>query len=179
MSRQSKFLSLVLRHQPERIGLTLDKNGWVKVNELMTAMQNDYPGFSLIDLDSIVETNDKKRFEFDVTGERIRACQGHSINVDLGLTRIVPPFTLYHGTAQRNLTSILETGIEKRSRTHVHLSETIETAESVGRRYGVPIVLTVRARAMHTDGHQFFQSTNGVWLTDAVPAKYLVAHVGS
>lgn len=169
----SKFLSLVLRHKPEEIGLTLDENGWAKVSDLLGAAAKAGRSFSQTDLIEVVENNDKKRFAFDPTGNYIRASQGHSINVDLEFNAQIPPSHLYHGTAERNIASIMETGLNKMQRHHVHLSADIETAETVGRRYGKPVVFRVDTAAMITEGFEFFLSANGVWLVDRVPAKFL------
>lgn len=173
MKTHSKFLSLVLRHCPEEIGLKLDKAGWVRVDELVKATQSRFHDFTFERLDAIVAQNDKRRFEYDVTGELIRACQGHSVPVELGLETSEPPFTLYHGTAEANIPSIIKTGLNKGKRHAVHLSEDDIVAKKVGGRHGKPVVLAVTARLMHFDGFKFSRSTNGVWLTDHVPARYL------
>jgi putative RNA 2'-phosphotransferase len=167
----SKYLSKHLRHQPERIGLTLDPAGWVEIDTLITAAAEH--GFRLTreELDHVVATNDKRRFAIE--GTRIRASQGHSIDVDLGLPPATPPSYLYHGTVAGALDSIRETGLRPMSRHAVHLSADRETATRVGARRGRPVVLAVDAGAMHRDGHVFHVSANGVWLTDAVPPCYL------
>ncbi len=171
--RASKFLSLVLRHRPEHVGITLDSAGWVAVDELLAAAQRT--GFPLdrATLDRVVAENDKRRFAFSADRARIRASQGHSVGVDLGLEAQAPPDVLFHGTAARFLESIRSEGLKPGSRTHVHLSADEETARTVGRRHGSPVVLRVDAGAMHRDGHQFLCSENGVWLARAVPAVYL------
>lgn len=171
--RISKFLSLILRHQPESIGLKLDENGWADVEELRAKSAKKRVHFSLKELDEVVETNNKKRFAFNEDKTRIRASQGHSIDIDLALESIQPPDFLYHGTAEANISSILEKGIEKRTRQHVHLSADKETATKVGMRHGKPVILTIRTGKMHEDGFAFYKSANGVWLTDFVEAKYI------
>ncbi|WP_419494358.1 RNA 2'-phosphotransferase [Chryseobacterium bernardetii] len=171
--RISKFLSLILRHQPETIGLKLDENGWADVEELRERSAKKKVYFSLEELDEVVETNNKKRFAFNEDKTKIRASQGHSINIDLALEALQPPDFLYHGTAEANISSILEKGIEKRNRQHVHLSADKETATKVGMRHGKPIILTIRTGKMYEDGIAFFQSANGVWLTEFVDPKYI------
>ncbi len=171
--RASKFLSLVLRHRPEHIGIALDPAGWVAVDELLAAAR--HTGFPLdrATLERVVAENDKRRFAFSADRTRIRASQGHSVDVDLGLAPQAPPDVLFHGTAARFLESIRREGLKPGSRTHVHLSTDEETARTVGQRHGSPVVLRVEAGAMHRDGHEFFRSENGVWLTQAVPARFL------
>jgi putative RNA 2'-phosphotransferase len=169
----SKFLSLVLRHQPQRIGLVPDAAGWVAVAELLEKAARAGRAITRAQLDEVVATNDKKRFALSDDGMRIRASQGHSIAVDLELPVRVPPDALFHGTASRWIASILRTGLDRRTRHHVHLTESLHTARTVGSRYGVPVILRVDARAMAADGHEFRCSDNGVWLVDAVPVKYL------
>jgi len=170
----SKFLSLVLRHQPEIINLNLDENGWADVEELQEKCADNNILFTLDELDEMVETNDKKRFIFNENKTKIRANQGHSIAVDLALKPQQPPEFLYHGTAQMNVESILEKGIEKRSRQHVHLSSDKETATKVGMRHGKPVILTIMTRKMHEDGILFYLSENKVWLTDFVDPQYIL-----
>lgn len=169
----SKFLSLILRHQPETINLTLDVNGWANVDELREKCSKHKIDFTLEELDEVVETNDKKRFIFNEDKTKIRANQGHSIDIDLALKPQQPPEFLYHGTAQINVNSILEKGIEKRNRQHVHLSIDKDTATKVGMRHGKPIILTIRTGKMFEDGILFYLSENRVWLTDFVDAKYI------
>ena len=171
----SKFMSLVLRHKPEEIGLQLDENGWVNVEELIEKINAKGIKTTLEIINTIVETNDKKRFAFNEDKTMIRANQGHSIEVELNLTEQVPPEVLYHGTATRFLESILKTGLQKQSRQHVHLSATIETAKTVGSRHGKPVILTVDTKSMHEAGIKFFVSANNVWLTDAVPVQYITS----
>lgn len=171
--RISKFLSLILRHQPDIIGLKLDENGWADVEELRAKSAKKGRNFSLEELDEVVETNNKKRFAFNEDKTKIRASQGHSIDINLALEAIQPPDFLYHGTAEANISSILEKGIEKRTRQHVHLSADKETAAKVGMRHGKPIILTIRTGKMHEEGIAFYQSANGVWLTEFVDPKYI------
>ncbi|MDR0230066.1 MAG: RNA 2'-phosphotransferase [Flavobacteriaceae bacterium] len=168
-----KFISLILRHEPSKIGLVLDTNGWANVEELIQKCGKHRVVFSRKELDEIVATNNKSRYSFDETGTKIRANQGHSIDVDLELQAIVPPEYLYHGTADRFLGAIKVEGIRKMSRQHVHLSQDKETAVTVGSRHGKVIVLTILTGQMHKDGVLFYQSANGVWLTDFVDKKYI------
>ena len=171
--RVSKYLAKYLRHALHELGLTLQPGGWVPVDDLLAAAgKNGFP-ITYDELVECVETNDKQRFAFDVSGELIRANQGHSVEVDLQLEQREPPETLYHGTVERFLTSILESGLVRGKRHHVHLSKDVETARKVGSRRGKPIILTVDAGRMHRDGHTFYLSANGVWLTDTVPPDYL------
>ncbi|WP_053751699.1 RNA 2'-phosphotransferase [Streptomyces sp. MMG1533] len=167
----SKYLSKHLRHQPERIGLILDDAGWVEIDTLIAAAAAHGFRFTREELDHVVESNDKRRFAID--GTRIRASQGHSIDVDLGLTPATPPAYLYHGTVARSLDAIRAEGLRPMNRHDVHLSSDRETATRVGARRGSPVVLSVDAGAMHRDGHVFHVSANGVWLTKAVPPRYL------
>ena len=171
--RVSKYLSKYLRHAPQELGLTLRPGGWVPVDDLLGAARRHGFPIGHDELIEVVETNDKRRFAFDETGEMIRVNQGHSAPVDLQLEEREPPETLYHGTVERFLTSILAGGLDKGMRHHVHLSKDVETARKVGARRGLPVILTVDAGRMHRDGHRFFLSENGVWLTDAVPPTYL------
>ncbi|MFI6933571.1 RNA 2'-phosphotransferase [Streptomyces sp. NPDC050287] len=167
----SKYLSKHLRHQPERIGLTLDEGGWVEIDTLIAAAAAHSFRFTRAELDHVVAANDKRRFAID--GTRIRASQGHSIDVDLGLAPATPPPYLYHGTVARFLDAIRTQGLRPMNRHDVHLSSDRETAARVGARRGRPLVLSVDAGAMHGDGHIFHVSANGVWLTKAVPPQYL------
>jgi putative RNA 2'-phosphotransferase len=169
----SKFLSLVLRHSPERIGLTLEHGGWASVPELIR-LAND-AGHQLMEqlLHRVVAENDKQRFALTSDGAWIRANQGHSIQVDLGLDPLEPPESLYHGTATRNVDSIRRKGLLPGRRQHVHLSPDERTAVQVGRRHGTPVVLLVDAGSLHRAGAEFFRSSNGVWLTSYVPAAFI------
>jgi len=171
--RLSRFLSLILRHNPGKINLTLDAQGWADVDELLTRMNAKGKRINFTTLEEVVATNNKKRFAFNADRTRIRANQGHSIAIDPGLTAVEPPNLLYHGTATRFVESILETGLEKRNRLHVHLSKNLATALSVGSRHGKPYIFEVRAGEMAREGYAFFESENGVWLTDHVPFRYL------
>lgn len=171
----SKYLSKHLRHQPERIGLTLDENGWVPVEELLHAAARHGFAFFRAELDHVVAANDKRRFtiESGVQGDRIRANQGHTVAVDLDLPPAEPPAYLYHGTVARVMDAIRAEGLRPMTRHHVHLSPDRETATRVGARRGRPLVLTVDAEAMNRAGHVFRVSANGVWLADAVPPEFL------
>ncbi|MER5522446.1 RNA 2'-phosphotransferase [Streptomyces sp. NPDC002763] len=167
----SKYLSKHLRHQPERIGLTLDEAGWVEIDTLLAAAATHGFPVTREELDHVVAANDKQRFAIE--GTRIRASQGHSIDVELGLPPATPPPYLYHGTVARYLDAIRTAGLRPMSRHDVHLSADRETAARVGARRGRPVVLSVDAGAMHRAGHVFHVSANGVWLTKAVPPEYL------
>jgi putative RNA 2'-phosphotransferase len=176
--RISKFLSLVLRHQPETIGIELDQNGWADVDALIEKTNGHGIKLDMGTLKYVVATNSKKRFAFNDAFDKIRASQGHSIYVELGYVSQVPPEFLYHGTGEKSVEPIRRSGIEKRSRQHVHLSKDVETAIKVGQRHGKPFVFKVRAGQMHDDKFEFFLSDNGVWLTDSVPARYLEQNDG-
>ncbi|WP_031080158.1 RNA 2'-phosphotransferase [Streptomyces sp. NRRL WC-3549] len=169
--RVSTYLSRHLRHQPERIGITLDAHGWVPVDELLEACARHGFTVSRAELDHVVAANDKQRFTVD--GDRTRAAQGHTVTVDLGLPPAEPPEYLFHGTVGRVLDAIRAEGLRPMRRHHVHLSPDRETATRVGARRGVPVVLSVHAGAMHRAGHSFQVSANGVWLTDSVPPRFL------
>ena len=169
----SKFLAKHLRHAPDALGLTLQSGGWLPVDDLLAASARIGFAISYDELIECVETNDKKRFSFDDTGDLIRANQGHSVEVDLHLEEKIPPEMLYHGTVERFLPSILAEGLKKGKRHHVHLSADIQTARKVGARRGKPVILQIQSGRMHADGFKFFVSVNGVWLTDAVGAEYL------
>lgn len=167
----SKYLSRHLRHQPERIGITLDEHGWVEVDTLLRAAAAHGLRFTRAELDHVVAVDDKQRFT--VEGARIRANQGHTVEVDLGLPAAEPPAYLYHGTVARSLDAIRAEGLRPMNRHHVHLSADRGTATRVGARRGRPVVLSVDAGAMHGAGHVFQVSANGVWLTDRVPPEFL------
>ncbi len=169
----SKYLSKHLRHQPERLGLTLAPGGWVPVDELMSACANHQFPLTRAELDEVVARNEKQRFSFDVTGELIRANQGHSVEVDLQLEPVIPPAILYHGTAEKFVDPILREGLRKMSRHHVHLSKDMETARNVGSRHGRPVIFQVDAQRMYADGTSFYCSANGVWLVESVAPDYL------
>ncbi|MFD3791747.1 RNA 2'-phosphotransferase [Streptomyces cyaneofuscatus] len=168
----SKYLSKHLRHEPERIGITLDDNGWVGVETLLGAVAQHGFAITRAELDHVVAANDKRRFTVD--GDRIRANQGHTVTVDLDLPPAEPPAYLYHGTVARALDAIRAEGLRPMARHHVHLSPDRETATRVGARRGRPLVLTVDAGAMHRAGHVLRVSANGVWLADAVPPQFLL-----
>ncbi|WP_282783191.1 RNA 2'-phosphotransferase [Nocardia sp. CC201C] len=169
----SKRLSNWLRHRPEAIGLDLDAAGWVPVAALLRQAAVHGKGFTRAQLDLVVEQNSKRRFEFDASGTRIRARQGHSVPVDLGYAPAAPPARLYYGTARSNLPLIRSQGLLPMRRHAVHLSADPATARTVGTRHGSPAVLTVAAADMHRDGHEFFVTGNGVWLVAEVPSRYL------
>ncbi len=169
----SKYLSKHLRHTPERIGLTLESGGWVEINRLLEACQQDQFSLSLAELEAVVANNDKKRFSFNETRTKMRANQGHSIPIELQLVPVQPPSILYHGTHQNAVESILKNGLLKQSRHHVHLSRDIPTAIQVGQRRGKAVVIAVDAQKMSVEGYTFYCADNGVWLVDAVPAEYL------
>jgi putative RNA 2'-phosphotransferase len=172
--KTSKFLSLVLRHKPELIGITLDSAGWVPVSELLRACQAHGKSLTLAELHEVVASNDKQRFSLSEDEQMIRANQGHSISIELGYKPALPPDILYHGTVEKFLPSIKVGGLKKGDRHHVHLSTDFETARRVGHRRGKPIILKVEAGRMHRNGHEFFRSENGVWLTEHVPTEYLI-----
>lgn len=171
--KKSKWLSKHLRHAPQRIGLTLENGGWVSVAALLDAAKRAHFALSRAQLEEIVAQNDKKRFAFDETGEKIRASQGHSVEVDLELAPQTPPTILYHGTGAQWAATIEEQGLQKMRRHHVHLSRDVETAQKVGARHGKPFVFIVDAAQMHADGLEFWVSDNGVWLAEEVAARYL------
>jgi putative RNA 2'-phosphotransferase len=169
----SRFLSYVLRHKPAAIGLTMAKDGWVDVEELLLKMNQNGKSITLATLRTIVQQDDKQRYSFNEDQTRIRANQGHSIEIDLKLEPLQPPEYLYHGTTGRNLDSIQQKGLLKQQRHHVHLSENSDTAKKVGARYGKPIILVIRAADMAKAGHVFYRSENHVWLTDTVPPEFI------
>ncbi|MEM1367106.1 MAG: RNA 2'-phosphotransferase [Cyanobacteria bacterium P01_H01_bin.15] len=171
MIRVSKLLSLVLRHKPEDIGIALDSQGWVSVPTLLNALAANGHAILPEELEQVVRENDKQRFT--IRDGRIRANQGHSVEVFLSLNAATPPDSLYHGTATRFLTSILQSGLQKMNRHHVHLSADKIMAQKVGTRHGKPVILKVDAVKMSQDGQLFFLSDNGVWLTDSVSPQYL------
>lgn len=168
----SKFISLILRHKPETIGITLDKHGWADVTELLDGINKTTP-ITMTDLEEIVKEDNKQRYSFNDDKTLIRANQGHSIPVDVELKQEVPPETLYHGTGVKYLDSIKKDGLIPKSRLYVHLSKDEQTATTVGARHGEPVILKVRAKKMHDNGYKFYQSVNGVWLTDSVPLQYI------
>jgi putative RNA 2'-phosphotransferase len=171
--RTSKFLSLVLRHEPQRVGITLDSAGWVSVVELLNAVNKSGVALTGEQLEHIVATSDKKRFAFSDDGQRIRASQGHSLAVDLEYEPQTPPELLFHGTATRFLDSIRQRGLQKMGRHDVHLSADSTKTAQVGGRHGKPVTLTIRAGAMHRAKHAFRCSANGVWLVEQVPVEFI------
>lgn len=174
LNETSKFLSYVLRHQPEAIGITLDTEGWVDIATLILAATKHGTRLDRDLIDAIVATSEKKRFSVSADGLRIRAAQGHSTeSVNINYIEKTPPQYLYHGTAAINLDSIRRTGILPGSRKYVHLAEDEPTAYAVGQRHGRPVVLKIDALRMHQQGHKFYQAENGVWLTGSVPAEQL------
>jgi putative RNA 2'-phosphotransferase len=172
-TRISKFLSLVLRHDAARIGIALDEHGWTDVATLLDACAAHGMAMTREELERVVATSDKQRFALSEDGTRIRANQGHSVEVDLALEPVAPPTLLYHGTVARFLDSIRAQGLLRGARHHVHLSADVETARRVGGRRGDAVVLVVRAGEMAATGHEFFCSDNGVWLVEHVPASYV------
>lgn len=171
--RISKFLSQHLRHSPERLGLRLAPGGWVEVDVLLGACAVGGLPLTRAELNHVVAHNDKQRFAFDESGTRIRANQGHSVPVDLLLEPAAPPSVLYHGTGERSVAPILDQGLLKMRRHHVHLSADVVTARRVGARHGKPAILAVDAAGLTRAGATFYRSANGVWLVEAVPARYL------
>lgn len=170
----SKFISLILRHKPEVIGITLDEHGWADVNELISGINSS--GKYTLDmsiLEEVVRTDNKQRYSFSEDRTKIRANQGHSVNVDVELRECEPPEYLYHGTAERFVQSILRQGLTPQTRQYVHLSKDTDTAEKVGKRHGKPRIFTVAAGEMYRRGYKFYLSENGVWLTKLVPTEYL------
>lgn len=166
--RLSKFLSRVLRHRPESIGLTLDAAGWADIDALLARTR-----VSRADLERLVAENDKKRFEISPDGRRIRAAQGHSVAVELGLPPAAPPVPLFHGTAEKSLAPILREGLRPRGRQHVHLSIDVPTAAAVGARRGPAVVLRVATDRLAAEGQVFFEASNGVWLTGPIAPRHL------
>jgi putative RNA 2'-phosphotransferase len=169
-----KFMSFVLRHHPEDIGITLDAHGWADVNALIAGIRKTYPQFTRDVLERIVRENNKQRYSFNDDKTKIRANQGHSIDVDVVMKQAEPPEYLYHGTAERFLNSIRQQGLTRQHRQYVHLSQDADTAVEVGRRHGSPVVLKINASAMYRDGLVFHISENGVWQCENVPWKYII-----
>lgn len=172
LKNTSKYLSLILRHRPEIIGITLDEHGWAEVDELIYGVSRTHP-LTMETLEQIVREDEKQRYSFNEDKTLIRANQGHSIPVDVDLEEVEPPEVLYHGTGQKSTASIDKQGLLRMSRLYVHLSADYDTARKVGQRHGKPVVYRVHRGEMHTDGFQFYRSVNGVWLTKAVPPRYL------
>lgn len=175
----SKFLSLLLRHKPEEVGLVLDPDGWAEIDQIVERTSSGKIPLTRSLIEELTRTSEKQRFKISEDGTKIRANQGHSVKVELGLVAAVPPEVLYHGTATRFLESILAEGLKSGNRNHVHLSRDSETAVRVGQRHGKPVVLEVLSGTMHREGASFFLSENGVWLTESVQAKFLALLVQS
>ena len=172
--QMSRYLSLILRHHPEVIGIELDEHGWADVDGLIQGIRaGKFPGFNREILEEIVRTDDKQRYAFDAMHQHIRANQGHSIPVDVELEEVIPPEILFHGTGEKYTESIDKQGLIHKSRLYVHLSGDRETAEKVGMRHGKPVIYVVKSGRMYRDGYRFFRSVNGVWLIDHVPVCYL------
>jgi putative RNA 2'-phosphotransferase len=172
-TKLSKFLSLVLRHNPGLIGIQLNEQGWTDVETLLRKMNEFGKNIDIGTLNKVVEIDNKKRYAYNSDKTKIRASQGHSVKIDLGYSPETPPEFLYHGTASKFVDSILKSGIQKRGRHHVHLSPDIATAVNVGKRHGNPVVFEIKANEMFVQGFVFFISENGVWLTCEVPAIFL------
>ena len=172
LKETSKYISLILRHKPETIGITLDEHGWANVDELISGIAKTHEINRNI-LEKIVSTDEKQRYSFNDDKTKIRANQGHSIQVDVELEEMRPPEILWHGTGEKFTSSIDEQGLIPKSRLYVHLSKDEETAFKVGTRHGKPVLYIVKAEEMFKDGYKFYLSKNGVWLTKEVPAKYL------
>lgn len=173
----SKYMSLILRHKPEVIGICIDEHGWANVEKLIQGIAKNNPGFNMEALEEIVKTDNKQRYSFNDDKTLIRANQGHSIQVDVELEEKEPPNVLYHGTGEKYVTSIDKNGLIPKSRLYVHLSRDIETARAVGKRHGKEIIYSVNSAQMHKDGYKFYLSKNGIWLTKKVPMKYLMKEV--
>lgn len=170
----SRFISLILRHKPETIGIELDEHGYANVTELINGINNQGNNISITDLERIVAEDDKKRYSFNDEHTKIRANQGHSVQVDVELKECTPPDILYHGTGRKYIESIKESGLIAKSRLYVHLSSDIETALNVGSRHGEPIAMRINTKSMINDGYKFYRSENGVWLVNDVPYKYVI-----
>ena len=172
LTNTSKYLSLILRHKPETIGITLDEHGWANVDELIAGIAKTHR-CSMDILEEIVRTDEKQRYSFNEDKTLIRANQGHSIPVDVELEEVMPPAELWHGTGEKYTESIDKQGLIPKSRLYVHLSGDEDTAVRVGRRHGKPVLYIVKSGEMYRDGFRFYLSKNGVWLTKEVPVKYL------
>ena len=172
LTQTSRYISLILRHKPETIGITLDEHGWANVDELIAGVSRTHP-LTMELLQEIVRTDEKQRYSFNEDKTLIRANQGHSIPVDVELPELEPPAILYHGTGQKYVESIDRQGLLPKSRLYVHLSTDRDTAMKVGKRHGTPVIYTIQAGKMFADGYLFYRSVNGVWLTKEVPIEYL------
>ena len=173
LTNLSRYMSLILRHKPEVIGITLDEHGWASVNDLICGIEKNNPEFNMDILEQIVRTDNKQRYSFNDDRSLIRANQGHSVNVDVELKEKEPPEYLYHGTGEKYVKSINQDGLIPKSRLYVHLSKDIKTAENVGKRHGKEVVYRINSGQMYRDGYKFYLSENGIWLTKEVPIKYL------
>lgn len=169
----SRFIALILRHKPEAIGITLDEHGWASVSELLSGINASGNEIDMRTLEEIVSEDEKQRYSFNDDKTKIRANQGHSVNVDVELKNAEPPEILFHGTGEKYVASIKSEGLKPKSRLYVHLSKDRETAVKVGSRHGKPVVFEVNSGEMSRNGYEFFLSENGVWLTKIVPAEYL------
>lgn len=169
----SKYISLILRHKPEEIGLKLDEYGYLNVSDLINGLNKSWKDFNMDDLERIVREDSKQRYSFNEDKSKIRANQGHSISVNLELQSIKPPNKLYHGTGRKYLDSILKNGLIKKERQYVHLSGDIETASIVGKRHGELVVLEIDSESMFNKGIKFYLSKNNLWLCDYVPVEYI------
>ena len=167
-----KFISLILRHRPEVIGITLDEHGWANVDDLLAGISRTRP-LDMAGLEKIVRTDEKQRYAFNSDKTKIRANQGHSVPVDVELQPVTPPALLYHGTGEKFVSSIEARGLIPKTRLYVHLSGDYDTARKVGARHGSPRVYQINAARMSADGYVFYRSVNGVWLTKQVPPQYL------
>lgn len=172
LTKVSKYISLILRHKPETISISLDEHGWANVKELIDGVNKTHK-LDMNILEEIVETDDKQRYSFNEDKTKIRANQGHSVNVDVELEEVEPPEYLWHGTGEKYVKSIREAGLISKSRLYVHLSDSYGTAILVGARHGKPMVFCVKSKQMYADGYKFYRSKNGVWLTKFVPVEYL------
>lgn len=168
----SRYISLILRHKPETIGITLDEHGWANVDELIAGVNKTHP-LTMDLLEEIVMTDDKMRYSFNEDKTLIRANQGHSIPVDVELEEVAPPEYLYHGTGEKYIASIDKQGLIPKSRLYVHLSSDTDTALKVGKRHGKPVIYRINCKAMIEHGYKFYRSVNDVWLTKSVPIEFL------
>lgn len=174
LQKTSRFLSLILRHKPEVVGITLDGKGWADVSELITGVNRDGKYFlDMETLEKIVRDDEKKRYSFSADRKKIRANQGHSIKVDVELKKSPPPEFLWHGTAEKYVDSINKEGLRPKSRLYVHLSADVETAEKVGSRHGKPVIYRISSGEMYRQGYDFYLSENGVWLADFIPTGFM------
>lgn len=174
INKVSRLISYVLRHNPNAIGIQLNSNGWANIDDLIAGLNNSGHNVDFVLLKKIVEEDSKCRFSFNNDLTKIRANQGHSINVEVEMTECIPPDVLYHGTAEKYLESIKQNGIIKKSRQYVHLSKDKETALKVGSRHGTPVVLMLDTKQMVLDGYKFLVSANGVWQSENIPWKYII-----